>query len=178
MTPSAVTGHTSLRLQLPDHLVREAAKQRGLPVGQWTGETPAHINLLYGLPGCLHLQDSQRERIADLLREARVLAVDVVSPIVFCASGTCTVGLLLYAPHLEDLRDDLLREFPEARDPYRAGGWVPHITLAHLGPGESWQFLAPRRWYPVALPVAAFELHRADGVVEVLTPMGDLTAYR
>lgn len=175
--PQATQGFSTLSFVLPEHLVRDQAKHKGIVPPSYANDHN-HVTLLYGLPGDTHLQEELRLRIADLLRWHRVLSVDVTAPVLFVKQDVHTLAFLTQADHLDDLRQGLLEAFPEASDPYRHGGWVPHVTLAHLRPGTSWKFLAPRRWYPVALPVAAFELHRADGVVEVLTPMGDLTAYR
>ena len=175
--PQAATGFSTLRFTLPEHLVREQATKKGITPPSYADDHN-HVTLLYGLPGDTHLQEEVRLRISELLRWHRVLSVDLTSPALFVKQTFQTLAFMVHADHLMELRQELLEVFPEAQDPYRHGGWVPHITLAHLGPGESWQFLAPRRWYPIALPVAAFELHRADGVVEVLTSVGDLTAYR
>lgn len=175
--PQATQGFSTLSFVLPEHLVREQAARKGIVPPAYANDHN-HVTLLYGLPGDTHLQEEVRLRIADLLRWHRVLSVDVTAPVLFVKQDMHTLAFLTQASHLDELRQELLEAFPEACDPYRHGGWVPHVTLAHMEPGTSWKLLTPRRWDPVALPVAAFELHRADGVVEVLTPVGDLTAYR
>lgn len=179
--PLATQAHTTVRLTLPAHLVHELAAQRGIHITSDEGAlSGAHMTLLYGLKGCTRLQEEHRIHIQQHLREARVLSVDVLAPVLFVKPDMHTLAFLLNAPRLEELRADLLATFPDAQDPYRHSGWVPHVTLAHLKPGKSWQFLSDkrRRWGAVALPIVSFEIHRADGPVEVLTPLGDLTAYR
>lgn len=180
--PQATAHHTTLRFNIPDHLVYAHALRRGISVGPLdTLGNHTHVNLLYGLPGDTYLQTDQRERIAAHLAEARVLAVDVTSPVLFATPTLHTLAFLVTAPRLLELREALLAEFPEAEDPYRHGDWIPHVTFAMVPPGKSWQMLGAsgsRTWGPVSLPVSAFEVHRADGPIEVLTPLGALTAYR
>ena len=180
MIPTAAEGFSTLRLTLPDHLVREHATRKGLTPPSYVDDH-AHMTVLYGLPGDVQLQEEHRLRIADLLRYHRVFSVDVTAPVVFVRPPYHALAFMLFAKNLSELRSDLLEAFPHAHDPYRHSGWVPHVTLSHLSPGTAWQLLEPtkaHRWYPVSLPVVSFELHRADGAVEVLTPLGDLTAYR
>ena len=180
MIPTAAEGFSTLRLTLPAHLIREHGAKRGIQPETYA-PNHAHMTVLYGLPGDTHLQEEIRVRISGILRWHRVLSVDVTAPVVFVRPNDHALAFMLYAEHLEELRNDLLETFPNAQDPYRHSGWVPHTTLAYLRPGTSWQFLVAsraHRWYPTSFPVASFELHRADGAVEVLTPLGDLTAYR
>ena len=137
MTPQAAEGFSTLRLTLPDHLLKSHAAHRGL-VLPYGPEDNAHLTLLYGLPGDTHLQEEVRCRIAELLRWHRVLSVDVTAPVLFVTPQVHSLAFMVFAQHLEDLRTELLAAFPEAQDPYRHGDWIPHVTLARLQPGTSW----------------------------------------